>query len=120
MLLAGVIFVAVDDVGVFVPTTVGVVVDIVVVRIVCVNVIVGGEQGRCACILVGFIIAVVFSTAFVVSFFSDIAMVVGGVSGTVCCAINFIHVSSESIEIAVGVLRVEVPCVVLNVGVQHL
>lgn len=92
MMLASVTVVAFVHFGVVVRTTVGVAVVIAVVRIVCVNGIVDGDQQHCACVHVGFIIAVFFSTSFVVSVLSVIATVVGGVSGTVCLVIDFSRV----------------------------
>lgn len=117
-MLVGVIFVAVVAVGVVVQTMVSVADVIVVVSIVIINSIFGAEQWRCVCVCAGVIIVVVVSTSFVVSVSYGISTVVGGVLGTVILEIDFIHVSSKSIECEVAGFRVEVGCGVLNVGVR--
>lgn len=107
-------------VGVFVRTKVGVVVVINVVGIVGINGVFGFKHWRYACVRVGVIFMVAIPTALLVAVLSGIAEVVGGVSSTVCLANDLICVSGEPIGDAVGLLRMEVACVVLNIGVQAL
>lgn len=118
--MASIIVVAFVDVAFVSRSKFVVVVVISVVCIVRINGIVGSKQRRWACVCLGFSISVDFSTTCLACAFYGIVTEVGAVAGAVFIAIDLVHVSSKSIERSVGLYRVEMKCVVLNVEVQGL
>lgn len=122
VLLSRFIVAAAITVGFVVRTTfvVAIVVFVVVVCVILIDGIIGVEQWRCSCVRAVTDITTVVPTASVVSFLSRVAFVVGGVSRTFYLAVDFIDMTSESIESAIRLVRMAVACVLLDVGVYTL